>query len=309
MKAVMYHYVRSFNENFPNFRYLNIENFKKQLDYFENKFGFVSLDEWEKFVTDGFLPDIKGKVILTFDDSLSCHYSNVFRELKKRNLWGIFYIATDPYTKGTMLSVHKVHSLCGKFSGTKLNNLMASIIEDDMLHSDIKKDLKKNTYIKQKNNDGINNFKRTINYYLKNEHKSYVLNEIASFLDFKYNLEDFYISEINLTAMSNSNMFIGSQTQSHPVMSNLSYSDQKIEIEGSIEYLESKNFMKVRTYCHPFGGFYSFNDHTINILNANNFVYSFSTESRDIVNLDFQKNLVQSLPRYDCNEFFYGKAD
>ena len=46
MKAIMYHYVREFNSKFPYFRYLDINNFEKQLDYFEQRYGFVSKEEW-----------------------------------------------------------------------------------------------------------------------------------------------------------------------------------------------------------------------------------------------------------------------
>ena len=41
MKAIMYHYVREPEASLPHFKYLNIGDFKKQLDYFQKKFGFV----------------------------------------------------------------------------------------------------------------------------------------------------------------------------------------------------------------------------------------------------------------------------
>ena len=46
MKAIMYHYVRQFDNDLPNFRFLDVDNFEKQLDFFQEKFGFVSKDEW-----------------------------------------------------------------------------------------------------------------------------------------------------------------------------------------------------------------------------------------------------------------------
>ena len=92
MKAVMYHYVRKFNSMYPNFRYLDYDQFTKQLDYFEKNFGFVSLDEWSAFIESGELPKKSGKIVLTFDDALVCQYEFVYPELLKRNLWGIFYI-------------------------------------------------------------------------------------------------------------------------------------------------------------------------------------------------------------------------
>ncbi len=42
MKIIMYHYIRESLKQLPNFRYLHIENFKKQLDFFEKEFGFVT---------------------------------------------------------------------------------------------------------------------------------------------------------------------------------------------------------------------------------------------------------------------------
>ena len=91
MKAIMYHYVREYKPELPKFRFLDIQNFRKQLDYFEQKFGFVSRKDWDLVIQKKKLGSAEGKVVLTFDDSLSCHFDYVFPELKKRNLWGIFY--------------------------------------------------------------------------------------------------------------------------------------------------------------------------------------------------------------------------
>ncbi len=35
MKAVMYHYVQEYSSEYPNFKFLNFEDFKKQLSFFE----------------------------------------------------------------------------------------------------------------------------------------------------------------------------------------------------------------------------------------------------------------------------------
>ena len=85
----MYHYIQDYNPNFPNFRFLKFDNFKKQLDYFEENYGFVSKEEWNNFIYNGTLSS-QGKVLLTFDDGFKCHYDYVFPELEKRNLWGFF---------------------------------------------------------------------------------------------------------------------------------------------------------------------------------------------------------------------------
>ena len=83
MKAIMYHYVREYVPELPKFRFLDIQNFRKQLDYFEQKFGFVSRKDWDLVIQKKKLGSAEGKVVLTFDDSLSCHFDYVFPELKK----------------------------------------------------------------------------------------------------------------------------------------------------------------------------------------------------------------------------------
>ena len=120
MKAIMYHYVRQFNPDLPNFRFLDVENFQKQLDFFQEQFGFVSKDEWLNVLKSKKLESAKGKVLLTFDDAMSCHYEYVYKVLKKRGLWGIFYVPTQPYQKGKVLDVHRIHLLCGAFDGSAL---------------------------------------------------------------------------------------------------------------------------------------------------------------------------------------------
>ena len=117
MKSIMYHYVREYDDKHPNFRFLDVQNFRKQLDFFEKNFGFVDQDEWQKFVDNGEMPLREGKIVLTFDDAMSCHYDYVFPELLKRNLWGIFYVPTAPYMDNKLLDVHRVHLLCGAVDG------------------------------------------------------------------------------------------------------------------------------------------------------------------------------------------------
>ena len=79
MKAVMYHYVRPDASNPPWYYHLDIEDFRAQLDYFEDEYGFVD--------RDAFLAAARGRadppegVILTFDDGLRDHYKWVFPEL------------------------------------------------------------------------------------------------------------------------------------------------------------------------------------------------------------------------------------
>ena len=61
MKAIMYHYIRQFDNKHPNFRFLILLNFRT-IRFFEQNFGFVDKDEWNQFINEGKAPSRKGMI-------------------------------------------------------------------------------------------------------------------------------------------------------------------------------------------------------------------------------------------------------
>lgn len=307
MKVIMYHYIREYNNDFPYFRFLDIQNFRKQLDYFEANFGFVTRENWEKVVTKKDLFENEGKIVLTFDDALSCHFDFVFPELTKRNLWGIFYIPTKPYINQEILDVHKIHLLCGSFEGKLLIKMLYDCLEDEMISNHKKDNFAKFTYTTQVNYSGVTEFKRILNYFVDVKFRKILIEKIASKVNFKFNSKNFYIPKKSLKKMFSYGNIIGAHSVTHPVMSTLTISEQREEIRGSFNFLINHGFNNHKTYCHPYGGSYSFNKKTIEILQKEEVFYSFNVESRDILQIDLSTS-AQCLPRYNCNEYPYGTA-
>ena len=147
-----------------------------------------------------------------------------------------------------------------------------------------------------------------MNYFVSDDYKT----EILDILIKKYSLDDsavkYYLSEKQLKKMNNKGMIIGSHTLSHPVMSKLTKENQKREIEESFDFLSTFLELEHKTYCHPHGGFHSFNNDTIEILEELKVDYAFNVESRKIENNDFIKNRFY-LPRFNTNEFPHGEAN
>jgi peptidoglycan/xylan/chitin deacetylase (PgdA/CDA1 family) len=308
MKVIMYHYVREFNPLMPNFKHLHFEDFCKQLDHFQAEYNFVSKEDFiDSFHSNHPLP--KG-VILTFDDGLSCHYNYVFKELKRRNLWGIFYVPTQPYMQGKFIDVHKVHMLLGMFNGEEILKSLLGIINDDKINHEYREKFETLVYKHQDNDANALLVKQILNYFIKNEFKSIVVDQLFSIYiaDQSLLLENFYIKPHQLKEMNEAGMIIGSHTITHPVLSKLSSKEQLSEIKDSFDCLENMSGdLGTKTFCFPYGGFHSFNDDTIEILETENVHFSFNVEHRDIVknDLKYQK---QYLPRYDCNQFLFGQV-
>ncbi len=124
--AIVYHYVRPPVNSLPYFKFLHIDDFRKQLIWLKNNFSFPSVDQ--------FLDTCHSRkrwtgVLLTFDDGLSEHHDYVLPILKELGLWGIFYVATGPMNTRIMLDVHRVHLLLGRLGGANALKLLGDIMD------------------------------------------------------------------------------------------------------------------------------------------------------------------------------------
>ena len=307
MKAIMYHYVQEYNNKLPYFRYLDFENFKKQLDYFQEKLGFVTKSNWIDFIQGKKSLESEKGVILTFDDGLISHYRYVYPELISRNLWGIFYVPSKVIDNNTILDVHKIHLLVGLIPERMLMKKLLSVINEDMIPDNKIVEFREKTYLKHIDSADVKDFKRILNYYIDYRYRSSVINHLAVMFNIDFtSYKNFYMNSNQLLEMSENGMIIGSHTVNHPLMSKLDYNYQEKEIGHSIEKLESTIHEKIKTYCHPYGGYHSFNELTLQALEEHEIDYSFNVESRDISLNDMLMN-PHALPRFDCNQFDYGQ--
>ena len=307
MKAVMYHYVQEFNKKYPYLKFLDFENFQKQLDYFGEMYGFTKKEEFLKSLDTGIPAD---GVILTFDDSLKCHYRYVYPELKKRGLWGIFYIPTSIYTEAELLEVHKIHLLLSRVKPEDVLEQLHLFIDEADLPDKKREEYRTKTYLNYKKSRLEKEVKRILNFYLDYSKRSKIFTKLFSHFDINQDASasDYYMTPAEFKEMHCNGMMIGSHTVSHPVMSKLSGKEQETEIKESFSFLENiVGELNPKTFCYPYGGFASFNDETERILEAESCRFAFNVEPREIQSDDLI-NRKQALPRFDCNQFQFGEC-
>lgn len=306
MKSIMYHYVREYDVNTPEFVYLDVNNFEKQIDYFSDNFYILNKNEIFESITNN--SPIKDGVILTFDDGLKDHYRYVYPLLKKRGVAGIFYVPTLPYFQNQLLDVHRVHFLLGRFGGAYIYEQAMRIVQPADILEEKSILFSENTYKKQNSDNKTISVKQLFNYLIKPEKKTEILTKLMEVccIDEPSLSADFYLTKDEIFEMENNGMIIGSHSHSHTLLSNLSKEEQDIEIKSSITYLNGILKEKLRTFCYPYGGKLSYNESTLDILKKENIDFAFTVESRDIIESDLEEKYF--IPRYDCNEFPYGKA-
>lgn len=307
MKAVMYHYIRKYQNEYPNFKYLHADDFCKQLDYFEETYGFVSQNDFIKSLETG---EITPGIILTFDDAFKDHYTYVFPELKKRGLWGVFYIPTLPLVDHKILDVHRIHLLLGKFGGKKILTMLTQLVDDTMLSDKDVDDYHQLTYSSQKQDENKDEVKvkRILNYFVSYQYRNELINNLMAnlFKDERVLLQNLYLTVTEMTEMKAAGMVFGSHTVSHPVLSKLDNESQRNEILNSFAFLQQYlGASELKSFCYPHGGFHTFTPYTEKLLSEQNVNFSFNVEARSIEKNDLL-NRPQALPRFDCNAFPYG---
>jgi len=303
IKVITYHYIKPFSKLLPDLKYMKLDYFCRQLDYFEKKYGFISKKSFKQSLSEKKV--VEPGVLLTFDDGLLDHFQWVYTELKNRGLWGIFFVSSGPYKTNKLLGVHKVHALLGAFSSDSIFEESMYMINESMIDKEKIDEFDKYLYKDQKNSDSFLNVKRLYNYLLKYEYRDKILNTlIKKFFNEQDLFDSYYMNNDQMRTMYKNGMEFGSHTESHPVLSRLSADLQEREIISSFQYLENEIGLKgLRMFCIPYGGHYSYNNDTIAILHKMKADCAFDfIKNRDVCDDDLKEN-IYTLPRYDCIHF------
>jgi peptidoglycan/xylan/chitin deacetylase (PgdA/CDA1 family) len=304
----MYHYVRPVPTQLDYFRYLHVDDFRRQLDWFTAHYTFIERDAFLRSLREGRACE---GVVLTFDDGLSDHYRYVVPELTKRGLWGIFYVPTGMYTKGKLLDVHRIHLLLGRFGGETALELLQDILTEEMMSHHHVKDFHEATYGSQRNDPATNSFKRILNFFISYEWRERVLDRLMErFLadgNERNLVDEFYMTAPQIRVIHDAGMLVGSHGVSHLVMSKLGLKEQEREIADSFAFLEEATGSRPITFCYPHGGFHTFTRETEQLLTTHGALFSFNVEARDAT-VDDVRLRPQALPRHDCNKFPFGTA-
>lgn len=305
MKAVMYHYVRQATGELPYFRYLHVDDFARQLDWFAENHRFVTLDEFHKACRIGEAPE---GIVLTFDDGLVDHYDSVLPLLKERGLFGFFYICSAPLERRKLLDVHRIHLILGRLGGEVALQRLQHHLTDEMQDAH-RTEFREATYRNQVNDAATTTFKRMLNYWISYEYREGVLNALfeEEFGHEEAIAQEFYLSPSHIREMDAAGMVVGSHGANHFLFSKLSAEQQREEIAQSFRYLSRVLGRPVTTFCYPYGGSHAFTPHTVSLLEEAGTLFSFDVNPRDITADDLRGGR-QALPRYDCNMFPHGKA-
>ena len=297
--AVMFHYVRPLENS--ELRYLEIEQFKTQIDILQAKYGLINRTQWEEFRATGRKPI---GALLTFDDGLKDHFEFVLPYLFDRNIFAIFYICTNPLNNLT-LPVHLMHYL--------LSNHKAFDIWHDFIAGGLPKDFNKVfddkselAYVHRDHTQPEKELKKLINYASEDIGQKDLLVDIFAK---KTNLtqsdfiESWYMSESEILEIASKGFEIGSHTCSHRLMSRLNDVEIDHELYSSRHILGEVSKTEIKSFCLPYGRPYSYNQNILNRIAQSGYAESFDVNPQPIKDRFLEKKYRFRLPRYDCKLF------
>ncbi len=283
LTVLMYHYVFADSEKkYKNFFHLKTNSFQSQLKYIVNNYSVITPDEIELFA-NGELKTAKPPIVLTFDDGLKCHFTEVFPLLRKMKVPGYFFINTLPYLENSIPIIHKTHLLRAKmgdneFATTCLEfteELLGKIILDEVapLHLAAKTYRWDTPHIKQ--------VKYLLNMVLPDNDREQIIEELFKkiFVESEKNIiDEFFINYVEMREMQNNGMVLGGHSHFHKPLSRLDSRALQLDLKTCIRFLNSTLDSPVQTFSYPYGKQDTFNQEVVKRLKELGIKMSFSSE-------------------------------
>ena len=303
LTIVMYHYVRPISgSKFPGIKGLELDGFKRQLDYLKEKFNIVSTEQVVS-ASNNSSPLPSDSCWLTFDDGYKDHFKFVLPELLKRNLLGAFFPPRVAIEEEVVLDGNLIHHILSCADDIKqlvvsLNSHCRSCGVSECAIDDYY-----NEYAVPNRFDNADTIyvKRMLQHVLPEELRSSIAeNMFREFVGL--NVAEFsrelYMSVGEVRELVNNGMYIGSHGSMHYWLDKISPEEQEKDIEQSLNFLESVGApIKDWVMCYPYG---AYNDSTLSLLGKYEAALGVTTEGR-VANLEADNSF--TLPRLDTNEF------
>jgi peptidoglycan/xylan/chitin deacetylase (PgdA/CDA1 family) len=303
LKIVMYHYVRDLpNTPFPNIKSMHIREFADQVAAFKGQYEMATLESALEFVRGTYEPS-KDLCLLTFDDGLKEHYSEITPLLRDAGVQGLFFVITCCLEQRQVAPVHMNHFLMAALNFEEYRNSFLArlneILPTSVNPADLDKALVQRTY--RWDTFEVASFKYLFNFVVDRNIRDRVLKELfeETISDEESFSQSLYLNWQEAREMQSAGMVIGGHSHQHRPLAALSEDELESDLRTCQGLLLENLFpQSVWPFCYPYGKKDSFNGSTIDYLKGLGFACSFTTEiGSNPVNSD-----LFNLRRVDCKD-------
>jgi peptidoglycan/xylan/chitin deacetylase (PgdA/CDA1 family) len=303
LHVVMYHYVRDLpNTRFPKIKGMLTDKFRGQLALLEDRYQMATLESALEFIKGSFKPS-RNLCLLTFDDGLKEHYSEITPLLMDRRIQGLFFIITSCMDGTHVAAVHMNHFLMAALSFKEYRNAflrrLADIDPNWNNSTDVDANLAQGVY--RWDAPEVASFKYLFSFVLDFTVRDRVLKDLfeEKIDDVESFAQQLYFSADQAREMQAGGMVMGGHSHQHKPLSSLS--DKELEADLTICHKSLNENLRDQSlwpFCYPYGNRDSFNSGALRWLKNVGFACSFSTEAGS----NAPGSDIFAIRRFDCND-------
>ena len=278
------------------------EKFNEQIALLKDRYQMANLESALEFVQGKYTP-AQDLCLLTFDDGLKEHYSEITPLLVERGIQGLFFVITSCLAGRHVVPVHMNHFLMAaidfkEYRDSFLNRLM-DIDPNCNNSTDVHTTVAQRVY--RWDTPEIASFKYLFNFGIDFALRDRVLKDLfyEKIGDVQSFAQNLYVNAEEAKEMQLGGMIIGGHSHQHKPLSSLSEQELKTDLTTCHEILSANlHDQSLWPFCYPYGSSDSFNSAASKWLKQLGFACSFSTEAgTNIPGVD-----VFAIRRFDCND-------
>jgi peptidoglycan/xylan/chitin deacetylase (PgdA/CDA1 family) len=239
----------------------------------------ATLESALAFLAGHYQPE-RSLCLLTFDDGLKDHYTEVLPFLSERRIQGLFFLITS-CLEGRVASVHKNHFLMAALefdeSQQAFRHRLAELSPETSTEVDMK--LVRRTY--RWDAPEVAAFKYLLNFQLQAELRDQILDDL--FLQYLGDQEafasDLYLSWGEAQTMQANGMLVGGHSHSHVALATMEADRQRTDLKTCAVMLRDRlKPQSLWSFSYPYGKSNSFNSLTVDTIQDLGFGCAFATE-------------------------------
>lgn len=282
LTVVMYHYVRDLpSTRFPRIKGLLTDDFRRQVAALVQRYEMATLESALAFVRGEYRPK-RDLCLLTFDDGLKDHFTEVLPILADRRLQGVFFIPTACVEETRVASVHKNHFLLAAVEFEEYRR--AFLDELKRRRPETNTDVDRATVAATYRWDipEVAAFKYLLNFGVPERLRDAILDAlfVAYLGDEQAFARELYLSWQDACQMQDTGMVIGSHSHNHTAMSILSDDRQREDLDACTNLLQRHlRPQPLWPFSYPYGKRHTYNDLTVHTIRELGYCCSFGTES------------------------------
>jgi peptidoglycan/xylan/chitin deacetylase (PgdA/CDA1 family) len=309
LHVVMYHYVRDLpNTPFPRLKGMLTNTFRQQLRALWEHYELATLETALAFMQGAYIPR-RDLCLLTFDDGLKEHYTEVTPLLVEHGIQGVFFLITSCVQEQHVASVHMNHVLMATLDFAEYQQAFfqrlhtLTSLSSAMLQ--INPQVAQRTY--RWDTPEVAAFKYLFNFVLTADVRDQVVHSL--FTDYIASEASFapswYVSWDEARAMQDAGMVLGGHSHQHQPLATLSAADLARDIRTCQQLVQANLHPQADwPFSYPYGKTDTFNAETITYLRALGVTCAFCTE----VGSNAPGRDLFAIRRIDCKDAPGGSA-